>query len=70
MATFTFTVADTDLTRVSTALCTAAGLPVSAANTKAVILAYITQTVRSMENAAARDKAMNAVTTNPPVVVS
>lgn len=68
--TFTFTLSDADTTRLVGALCAMAGQPVSVVNARAYLVGFLTNSVTSTENHAARDKAMNAVTTNPPVVVS
>ena len=68
--TFTFTLSDTDTTRVVNALCAMAGQPVSVANARAYLVGFLTNSVTSVENQTARDKAMNAVTTNPTVVVT
>lgn len=46
--TFTFPDAATT-TRIATALCANAGLPVSAINAKQALVNYITQTVRQYE---------------------
>lgn len=68
--TLTFTLSDADTTRVVNALCAMAGQPVSLANARAYLITFLTQSAASVENQTARDKAMKAVTTNPPVVVS
>ncbi len=68
--TFTFTLSDADTTRVVSALCAMAGQPVSVANARAYLVGFLTNSVTSTENEAARTKAMNVVTTNPPVVVT
>ena len=68
--TLTFTLSDADATRVVSALCAMAGQPVSLANARAYLVGFLANSVTSAENQAARDKAMTAVTTNPPVVVT
>jgi len=68
--TLTFTLSDIDTTRVVSALCAMAGQPVTVANARAYLVGFLTNSVTSMENQAARDKAMAAVTTNLPVVVT
>lgn len=68
--TVTLTLSDTDATRVVKALCAMAGQPVTLANARAYLVAFVCQSVATTENQAARDKAMSAVTTNPPVSVT
>jgi len=68
--TLTLTLSDTDATRVVNALCARAGQPASLANARAYLIAFLCQSVATVENQAARDKAMSAVTTNPPVSVT
>ena len=54
MATLTLTLADADLQRVIVALCNAGGTTPTPENARAFIIAYITQTVANVEEAAWR----------------
>lgn len=68
--TLTFTLSDADASRIVSALCAMAGQPVSLDNARAYLIGFLANSVTSTENQGARDKAMKAVTTNPPVVVT
>ncbi len=68
--TLTFTLSDADAARIVVALCSLAGKPPTVLNARTYLIAFLTQTVTSMETQAAQAKAMAVVSTNPPVVVS
>lgn len=53
MATITLTIPDAQLTRISTALCKAAGMPVSTANAKEAIINHVKATVQNVERSEA-----------------
>ena len=53
MATITLTIPDAQLPRVTAALCSAAGIPDTAANAKTAVIEYIKSTVKAVEARAA-----------------
>ncbi len=54
MATISITISTDEATRVTHALCLAAGLPETAANAKQSVINYIKTTVREVEQGEAR----------------
>lgn len=68
--TFTLSDADADATRTVAALCSLAGKPPTVPNARAYLIAFLSQSVTSVETQAAQAKVMAAVSTNQPVVVT
>ena len=76
MASFTLTIADTDVIRVTQALCRAGGYAVTGvaatdeANALAAVMAHIAATVANIEASEAQAAALAAITPPPPVSMS
>lgn len=67
MAVFTMTISDTDMPRVTVALCRTAQLAVSGANAQQAVINFIQQAV---QNIAAADAAAAAQAQSPAPVVT
>jgi len=71
MAVFTLTIADADVSRVISALCSNSGYTdVTPENAIKGVMTYITQLVSNVETAAARQAALASIPAFTPVDVS